>query len=86
MELKDLKKKDLIEYEYEFREDDVLKIKRDIVSMVVSNGTIVIGGVFSFDYKRFKILKLWREVDSGEYALVYKNEEKDENGLKDDII
>ena len=75
MEIKDLKKNDIIEYSHTIsRNLSEVEIKRDIVSMVISDRTVVFGGTFSFDYENLKILKVWRESESKEYVLTYESQ------------
>jgi hypothetical protein len=81
MELKDLKKNDLIEYSYLKIKGQPPAVERNVIQVTISKDTVVFGGMFSFDFRDMKILKVWREdpLQSGVYAMIYDACEKGDN-------
>lgn len=71
MEIKDLKRNDLVEFSYHFGAGSSVRIEREVVTAIISDATLVIGGTFSFDYDNFQIQKVWRESNLDEYVLIY---------------
>lgn len=80
MKISELKKEDILEYSYSnsvYRNEDneliiETKIKRDMVMFVTKDGnTCAFGGMFSYDFRDLKFLKVWREAESGNYEVIY---------------
>ena len=70
MNVKDLKKNDVIEYSKRWGHSD-FDIDRDLVTMATDH-ICVFGGMFSYDLQNLILIKVWRENDNGEYEVIYE--------------